>query len=166
MCYQCRLRAPRLFRLPRGDADLRLLLALLPPRPARLRGFALLDLRTALFLAALPRGALPTFRDLAGDFFAARRRDGLATALAVLTTLWTVFLVGTIARPLAAAFPASAPTTPPTTAPIGPATLPTAAPATAPAVSFRIGGISMFSEDWGLSCFRESGSSGINREAP
>jgi hypothetical protein len=74
MCYQRRLRAPRLFRLPRGDADLRRLLVLFPLRPARLLDFALLDLRKALFLAALPREALPAFRDLAGDFFAAPRR--------------------------------------------------------------------------------------------
>jgi hypothetical protein len=137
-------------RLPREDFDLRRLFAVRPPRTARFRDFAAVDLRAGLFFAALLRGR----------FFAGRD-------LARLTTLATLFLTaGTIGRPLPAAFPARAPTTPPTTAPTGPATLPIAAPATAPAVCFEIGGIWMSSDDCGLSFFCASGSSGINRGAP
>lgn len=137
-------------RLPREDFDLRRLFAVRPPRTARFRDFAAVDLRAGLFFAALLRGR----------FFAGRD-------LARLTTLATLFLTaGTIGRPLAAAFPARAPTNPPTTAPTGPAILPIAAPATAPAVCFGIGGIWMSSDDCGLSFFCASGSSGINRGAP
>lgn len=97
------------------------------------------------------------FRALARTFLVSRDFPTVFRAV-----FWTVFFIsGRIGRPVAAARPTKAPIAPPTTAPIGPATLPTSAPAAKPAVCFEMGGISMFSDDCGVSFFCASDSSGI-----
>ena len=152
--YRRRLRAFRPFPRPARElVDVPRVLAFFPPPVARRVAFTVLPL-------AFPREAFLVLRGVA----ARRRPADLATFLAPLMALRTVFLARGVMEPLAAALPANAPTTPPTTAPIGPAILPTAAPATAPAVSFRIAGMSMFSEDCEFSFFCASESLGIKRE--
>src|SRR5579864_309685 len=70
---------------------------------------------------------------------------GRDLAAAFTTFFAFCFKAGNTGCPAAAALPAKLPTTPPIMAPAGPAKAPMAAPAIVPAVSFRIGGISMFS---------------------